>query len=124
MDQTAKQEIADALSVLVRNTYSIAEIIDFMNTTTRGPMAGSVHDQIAKLNPGECFSRARPLDPTLTVDRFREELHAIRQQVRNSIAAPLQRAKETTGATYTVEVGDLVMPNGSVFVVAVVSRVS
>lgn len=124
MDQTAKDEVLGALQTLTKHAYTLTEIIDFMNTTIRGPVAGSIHDQIAKLNPGECFSRARPLDPTLTVDRFRDELPAIRQQVRNSIAAPLQRAKETTGATYSVEVGDVVMPNGTMYVVAVVSRQS
>lgn len=122
LEQMAKAEVISALTVLMKHAYTLTEITDLMNTVNRGPVAGSIHDQIAKLNPGECFARARPLDPTLTVDRCREELPAIRQQVRNSIAAPLRRAKETTGATYSVEVGDVVMPNGTMYVVAVVSR--
>lgn len=91
---------------------------------TRGPRTGSLHAQIAELNPGEVMSKARAFDPTTPISRIPDELPAMRQQVRNAVMPSVQRAKETTGGTYTVEVGDLIMPNGSCYVVAVVTRVN
>lgn len=91
---------------------------------TRGPRSGSLHAQIAELNPGEVMSKARAFDPTTPISRIPDELPAMRQQVRNAVMPSVQRAKETTGGTYTVEVGDLIMPNGSCYVVAVVTRIN
>jgi hypothetical protein len=89
---------------------------------TRGPRAGSFNAQIQELNPGECVSKVRPVDPTLTIARIPEELPSLRQQVRNSVTPAVTRAREATGNTYSIEVGDLQMPNGSLYVVAVVTR--
>lgn len=98
------------------------QIEDMMNTKTRGPRAGSFNSQVAELNPGECVSKVRPVDPTTPVHRLPEELPTMRSQVRNACAPAVSRAKASTGGEYTVEVGDCIMPNGTMFVVAVVTR--
>jgi hypothetical protein len=90
----------------------------------RGPRAGSFNAQIQELNPGECVSKVRPVDPTLTIARIPDELPSLRQQVRNAVTPAVTRAREATGNTYSIEVGDLQMPNGSLYVVAVVTRVN
>ncbi len=93
-----------------------------MQTTTRAPRPGSFNSQVAELNPGECVSKVRPVEPTTSVQRLPQELPAMRTQVRNACAPAVSRAKATTGGEYTVEVGDCIMPNGTMFVVAVVTR--
>lgn len=100
----------------------IEDTLANMNTKTRGPRAGSFNSQVAELNPGECVSKVRPVDPTTPVHRLPEELPTMRSQVRNACAPAVSRAKASTGGEYTVEVGDCIMPNGTMFVVAVVTR--
>ncbi len=95
-----------------------------MATSTRNPRPNSFNAQVADLQTGESVSKIRAIDPTTPVQRLPEELPSVRQQVRNACAPAVTRAKEQTGADYTVEVGDVVMPAGNFYVVAVVTRVS
>ncbi len=107
----------------------IAEKIDNMTAiaattfNTRGPRAGSFNALVQELNPGECVSKVREVDSTITVARLPLEMPEIRQQARNAVAPAVSRAKAITGGTYTVESGDVVMGNGSMYVVVVVKRV-
>ena len=107
----------------------IAEKIDNMTATVattfnaRGPRAGSFNAQVQELNPGESVSKVREVDPTMTVARLPFEMPEVRQQARNAVAPAVSRAKQITGGTYTVESGDVVMGNGSMYVVVVVKRV-
>lgn len=96
-----------------------------MNTTfnTRGPRPGSFNALVQELNPGETVSKVREVDPTITVARLPDEMPEIRQQVRNSVAPAVARAKQITGGTYSVEVGDVIMPTGAMYAVAVVKRI-
>lgn len=98
------------------------EELEMTNVANRGPRAGSFNAQVIELNPGESVSKVRALDPTTSVSRLVDELPSVRQQVRNACSPAVARAKEMTGNTYSVEVGDCVMPNGTFFVVAVVTR--
>lgn len=95
-----------------------------MTTTTRGPRAGSFQAQITELDVGESASKVRALDPTSTLNVLILGLPAMRQQLRNAIAPSVARAKSATGGTYAIEVGDMIMPAGNIYIVAVVTRTS
>lgn len=107
-----------------RTLNQIADKIDDMTNTTktRGPSAGSFNSQVAELRPGESISKVRAVDPTITVARLPAEMPSIRTQARNAVAPAVTRAKELTGAAYTVECGDVIMPGGSMYVVVVITR--
>ena len=85
--------------------------------------AKSFAAQVRELNPGESVSKVRAMDPTMPISRLPDEMPLLREQVRNACAPSVARAKETTGGRYTTEVGDIVMPSGNFYVVAVVTRV-
>lgn len=74
------------------------------------------------LAPGECVAQVRAVDQTMTVARLPEEMPALRQQLRNAVTPAVTRAKEATGNTYTIEVGDVQMPSGMLYAVAVVTH--
>ena len=82
----------------------------------------SFNSQVALLNPGESCAKVRALDPTMTVARIPEEMPAIRQQVRNATMSAVSRARESTGNQYGIQVGEAVMPDGSIYIVAIVTR--
>ncbi len=103
-------------------TTNQLKIVMSNNINARGPRPGSFNAQVQELNPGESVSKVRMVDVTMTVDRLPDEMPALRQQVRNSVAPAVARAKEIVGGDYTVEVGDVVMPSGKLYVVAVVTR--
>jgi hypothetical protein len=77
---------------------------------------------VLTLGPGESACRTKPIDQTLTIARIPEEMPALRQQLRNAVTPAVTRAKEATGNAYTIEVGDVQMPSGMLYAVAVVTR--
>lgn len=94
-----------------------------MNEALSNLRPGSLTHQIAELNPGESISRIRSIDPTMTVARMPDEMPMIREQIRSVCQPAIRRAKEVVmGAKYTCEVGDVIMPGGTFYVVAVVTR--
>ena len=96
---------------------------DFMSNMARNTRPNSFVDQIAGLKPGESISKVRGVDPTMTVDRMPAEMPALREQVRNLCQPAMARARQVVkDANYTCEVGTMVMPAGSIFVVGVVTR--
>jgi hypothetical protein len=88
----------------------------------RAPRPASFATQVLTLAPGESVCRIKPIDQTLTIARIPEELPAMRQQLRNAVTPAVTRAKEVTGATYAIEVGDVQMPSGMFYAVAVITR--
>lgn len=116
----ADASIKQAINTLVAAGLAAPDTDVDMTTNLR--RSGSFNSQVLELSPGESVSKVRPLDPTITVQRLPAELPLIREQVRNSCAPAVKRAREQTGSTYSVEVGDVVMPGGSLYVVAVVTR--
>ena len=88
----------------------------------RAPRPASFATQVLTLAPGESVCRTKAIDQTLTIARIPEELPAMRQQLRNAVTPAVTRAKEATGATYTIEVGDVQMPSGMYYAVAVITR--
>lgn len=82
----------------------------------------SFNAQVASLGPGESCAKVRPLDPTMTVARIPIDMPVIRQQVRNATMSAVARAREATGNQYGIQVGEAVMPDGGIYVVAIVTR--
>jgi hypothetical protein len=82
----------------------------------------SFQAQVNELQPGESCSKVRAVDPTTPVSRLPDELPSLRQQVRNTITPAVRRATETSGSKFTIEVGDVVMPAGRLYIVGIVTR--
>jgi hypothetical protein len=108
---------------LIDQIYAMTNAASNPAFNSRGPRAGSFNAAVGGLSPGECISKVREVDPTMTVARLPDEMPAIRSQLRNACAPSVARAKEITGGTYTCEVGDVVMPGGSMYVIAVIKRI-
>lgn len=92
------------------------------DTATKQPRPPSFAHQVLTLGPGESACRTKPIDQTLTIARIPEEMPALRQQLRNAVTPAVARAKEATGNVYSIEVGDVQMPSGMLYAVAVVTR--
>lgn len=104
----------------LQHLISTNEITDSMaNAQTK---SSSFYAQVFDLTPGESCSRVRPVDPTTSVERLPEELPEIKQQLRNAVTPAVTNAREKTGGTYSIEVGEVVMPKGRMYVLAVVTR--
>ena len=92
--------------------------------TPRTPRPDSFDQQVRNLQPGEFITKARAVNAGFSLAELPRELVEIRNQLRNSIAPAVARAKTATGGTYTTEIGDVTMPtSGSYFAVAVITRV-
>lgn len=104
----------------LQHLISTNEITDIMaNTQTK---SSSFYAQVLDLAPGDSCSRVRAVDPTTSVERLPDELPEIKQSLRNAVTPAVTNAREKTGGTYTIEVGEIVMPKGKMYVVAVVTR--
>jgi hypothetical protein len=90
--------------------------------TTRTPRPDSFDQQVRKLEPGEFITKARAVNNGLTLGELPRELVEIRQQLRNAVAPAVARAKAATEGIYTTEIGEVTMPTGNLFVVAVITR--
>ncbi len=112
------QKVRLALQHLV-DTNQIEPI---MTDTTPRTRSSSFAAVVLDLAPGESASRVRKVDGTMSVERLTDELPELRQQMRNAIAPAVKRASEQTGRTYSVEVGEMIAPKGTLYLVAVVTR--
>lgn len=99
------------------NSHHIAQLIMANNPRK----SSSFQAQVLDLEPGDSCSRVRAVDSTMPVSRLPEELPILRQQLRNGIAPAVKRAGESTGRGYAVEVGETVMPGGTLYIVAVIT---
>ena len=75
----------------------------------------SMRGQIARLKPGECFSRSLRLSKD-------ENIAARLESLRNAIAPSLQRAANATGNLYSLETGHWMTRDYTVVVTAIVTR--
>lgn len=94
----------------------------YMPATPVSQARSSFNAQVAALAPGESCAKVRPLDPEMIVSNMAHEMPALRQQVRNATMSAVSRARESTGNQYGIQVGEAVMPNGSIYIVAIVTR--
>jgi len=89
----------------------------------RGPRSSSFNARVLDLAIGDSCAKMRSVDPTTTVERLTAELPMLREQVRNATTPAVTKAKQHhKDSKYSIEVGDLLLPSGRLFVVAVVSR--
>ena len=82
----------------------------------------SFQAQVNALLVGECASKVRTVDPKMPVSKIPTEMPVLRQQLRNSVTPAVTRAKAQFGGSYSIEVGDMISPQGRYYVVAVVTR--
>jgi len=75
--------------------------------------------QIAELKVGESFAIVERLDGDSAT---KEAIQEARYRLRNLIAAAVKRAKDRTGAVYTVETGEITTRSLDLLVVVTVTR--
>lgn len=89
----------------------------------RGPRSSSFNARVLDLAIGDSCAKMRAVDPTTTVERLTAELPMLREQVRNATTPAVTKARQHhKDSKYSIEVGDLLLPSGRLFVVAVVTR--
>lgn len=81
----------------------------------------SMRSQIETLDEGDCCSKLNPVDENMILMDYQQRAAEMREQLRNSLTSAVASAKESTGGTYTIEVGEMVMRN-KLYLVAVVTR--
>lgn len=110
----------------IQSFLSDSSIIHYITerTMANNPRkSGSFQAQINDLEVGESCSKVRAVDPSLPVAELHEALPALRQQLRNVIAPAVKRATEQQPShTYATEVSEVLMPGGTLYIVAIVTR--
>lgn len=84
--------------------------------------SGSMISQIAVLEVGETFSRAKRIDDSMTVAEVREALATMRLELRNTVSKAAARAKEESKREYRVEVFDTLTIERNWFLIALITR--
>jgi hypothetical protein len=82
---------------------------------------GSMKSQIELLAIEEIASKARLVETGMTLGGYAMEAPAMRERMRNSLTSTVAKARELTGGTYTIEVGDMLV-GGKLYIVAIVTR--
>lgn len=77
---------------------------------------------VSDLEVGESASRTHRLNDTMTLGELRDDMRELKEMLRNNTAPAVSAARRNTGGTYTIEVGETIMPGGSIYLVVVVSR--
>lgn len=109
--------------------------IDKVAAAIRAPEAGvaepkrsrlsSFAAQVLDLDVGQQASRVMQVPTSSTLEEIAGDLPDYRDNLRNGCAPAIKRAKEKlVGAEYTTEIGVVTMPAMTMYVVAVVTRVS
>lgn len=84
--------------------------------------AGSMKSQIEALDVGENASKVRSVNSIFTtLEEWITGASEERERLRNSLTSTVAKAKEITGGTYTIEVGDMILGN-RLYLVAVITR--
>lgn len=82
----------------------------------------SLISQIEALEVGECASKAVPVSPDTTFDDYATNGYAMREALRNSVAASMRAAKARTGGTYEIDTSDMFTTGRKLFIVAIITR--
>lgn len=83
--------------------------------------AGSMKSQIEALDVGDIASKLEAVDENLILLDYIHKAPEMRERLRNSLTSTVAKAKELTGGTYTIEVGEMVLRN-KLYLVAVITR--
>lgn len=93
-----------------------------MSTDTMTEPRISRASLIAQLDIGEAASFAEQIDPSATLESAMASVTEIAANLRNNVMTSVRQAMARTGGSYKCEVGPVVMPQRSVWVIAIVSR--
>lgn len=102
-----------------------AKTISHSMQTTDTDIAPSRRDpasyasRLIALAPGEHVARADWVVDTITLKEMPDVLNTMKTEIRNSINSSVRQARLATGLRYTVEINDMTMPSGYVYVVAI-----
>lgn len=86
--------------------------------------------QVRDLNVGETASRVKPMPRSISLDKLMPQMPAYHTTMRNNCVSAVNSAKATVesdsldGADYKTEVCDFLSPAGTLFVLALVTRVA
>lgn len=83
----------------------------------------SFNAQVTELDTGEVATKAELIPSSLTLAEVATVVAAKRQAIRNNMTKVVQRARETTGGEYTLEVTDTITAGGNWFVVGLITRI-
>lgn len=86
--------------------------------------AASMTSLIANLEIGQCCSRVQPLPSNMTLAEYAAQGSDMREGLRAAVGASVRAAKVQTNAEYQVEVTDVITTQRSIYVLAIVTRVS
>ena len=90
----------------------------------KGQRSSSFAAMVSDLEPDQSASRVHRVNPDMSVAEFMAELKGIKDMVRNNVAPAVANAKRKTMGTYSVEVSEVLMPSGMIYVLAIVTRTS
>lgn len=76
----------------------------------------SVVDQLLALDINETLTRSVQVAP--------ENLSAVKANLRQNAAAPISRAKQRSGYTYSCECSETITSSGRVYAIMIISRTS
>jgi hypothetical protein len=79
----------------------------------------SLPGQLTEVEVSGCISRTTLVEP--------EDLHLLNEAksaMRNNFSPAIRRAKERTGGEYRMEISEMIMPSGGVYVVGIITRLS
>lgn len=82
---------------------------------------GSMRSQVEALGVDQIASKIQPVDEGMVLSSYIQKAPELREQLRNSLTSAVANARERTGGTYTIEVGEMVMRN-RLYLVAVITR--
>lgn len=77
---------------------------------------------VSDLEVGDSASRVHRINPDMTLEEVAENMSEMKDMMRNNAAPAVKAARTRTGGAYSIEVGDMVMPGGRMYLVVVVTR--
>ncbi len=105
----------------IANTFNRPDI----NTMTNAPATrpGSFQYALTSLAVGESISKVRKLTGTdIAVANYQAEMTSLKRVMGNALRNALVRAGESTGGTYSLQVGDTLTSAGEFWCVAIITR--
>lgn len=78
--------------------------------------------RVEALGIGEITSSAIKVDPQMHIGEFAATGHDLRDKLRNRIQSSVRLAASRNGTSYNIEVGNMITPQGHLFIVAVITR--
>lgn len=92
-------------------------------TDAPSPRPGSFQYALTSLAVGESISKVRKLAGNdITVADYQAEMTSLKRTMGNGLRNAMVRASESTGGTYSLQVGDTLTSAGEFWCVAIITR--